>query len=102
MNPSTFETTDLFRAAFILCVGGELKNVRFKTNGKQTASFIFTGLNLQKHVEKYRSGQARVEPLSLKESLNHLRDILFEELRKDNRRYDYERKRNNKIRRLQY
>ena len=40
---STLETTDIFRGAFYLCMGGRLENIRFNGNGKQIASFMFTG-----------------------------------------------------------
>jgi hypothetical protein len=38
---------------------------------------------LDKLDRDYRSGQALVNPLQFRESLNHLRDILFEKLRED-------------------
>jgi hypothetical protein len=31
----------------------------------------------------YRSGNARINPLQFRETLNHLRDILFEKLREN-------------------
>ncbi len=93
------ETTDIFRGAYFLCVGGELINVSFRSNGGNTATFIFTGSDLQNHDKTYRNGKALVNPLQFREELNHLRDILFEKQRKETRRYDYERK---KRTRMQY
>ena len=95
MNTSTLETTDIFRGAFFLCVGGDLTNIRFMTNGKQTATFMFTGPDLHKHDKEYRNGHAVVNPLQFKEALNHLRDVLFEKLRENRKpemRYDRSRK----------
>ncbi len=97
MKTSKLETTDIFRGAFFLCVGGELKNVSFQSNRGNTATFIFTGSNLQKHDKDYRIGKALVNPLQFREELNHLRDILFEKQRNETRRYDNGRKK-----RMQY
>ena len=92
MNTSTLETTDIFRGAFFLCVGGDLSQVSFRPNGGNTATFMFTGPNLHKHDKDYRNGHAQVNPLQFKEALNHLRDILFERQRRQLRRYDNERR----------
>lgn len=81
MKTINLETTDIFRGAFFLCMGGELNGVRFRKNGKRIASFLITGKDLDKLDRDYRSGHALVNPLQFRESLNHLRDILFEKLR---------------------
>ena len=64
-----------------MCRGGELSGIRFRDNGKRIACFLFTGRGLDKLDKQYRDGQALVNPLQFRESLNHLRDILFEKLR---------------------
>ncbi|MBC2717919.1 MAG: hypothetical protein HF978_21675 [Desulfobacteraceae bacterium] len=97
MAASSLETTDIFRGAFFMCMGGDLADIRFRTNGKQIATFSFTGEDLQKHDLAYRNGRALVNPLQFREALNHLRDILFERLRKqqsqrNEMRYDRKRK----------
>jgi len=81
LNTNSLETTDIFRGAFYLCMGGDLETIRFRQNGKQIASFMFTGPDLIRHDKDYRNGHALVNPLQFRESLNHLRDILFEKLR---------------------
>ena len=92
MNTSSLETTDIFRGAFFICMGGDLSGirlrpkatpgqVRFRQNGKQIASFMFTGHDLHKHDREYISGHAMVNPVQFREALNHLRDILFKQLR---------------------
>ena len=81
MRTNSLETTDIFRGAFFLCKGGDLETIRFRKNGKQIASFLFTGPDLTKHDKEYRNSHALVNPLQFRESLNHLRDILFEKLR---------------------
>ena len=85
---STLETTDIFRGAFYLCVGGRLEDIRFNRDGKQIASFMFTGPDLVEHDRAYRDGHALVNPVQFRESLNHLRDILFNQLRQRETRYD--------------
>ena len=89
---STLETTDIFRGAFYLCCGGHLEDIRFNGNhaerDRRIASFIFTGPDLAEHDRAYRDGHALVNPLQFREALNHLRDILFKQIR-DRRRSEY-------------
>ncbi len=95
MNINNLETTDIFRGAFFMCMGGDLIDIRFRPSGKQIASFHFTGPELTTHDRDYRNGQALVIPLQFREALNHLRDILFEQLR-DRGRYNNEIRRSRK------
>ena len=108
MNTTSLETTDIFRGAFFLCKGGDLSEVRFRNNGKRIATFLIIGKDLDKLDKAYRSGKAQVDPLQFRESLNHLRDILFEKLREHSptsrERYAaakggtrYDRKRQNRV-----
>jgi len=83
LKTNSLETTDIFRGAYFLCRGGELSGVRFRSNGKRVASFLFTGRGLDRLDKQYRDGQALVNPLQFRESLNHLRDILFNKLREN-------------------
>lgn len=83
MIKTSLETTDIFRGAFFLCKGGDLSRIRFRKNGKRIASFLITGNGLDKLDRDYRAGRALVNPLQFRESLNHLRDILFEKLREN-------------------
>ena len=83
MKTSRLETTDIFRGAFFLCKGAELTEVSFRNNGKRIATFLITGDGLDKLDKQYRDGQALVNPLQFRESLNHLRDILFNKLREN-------------------
>ena len=91
MEKASLETTDIFRGAFYLCMGSDLSNIRFKTNGKQIATFHFTGKDLHRHDKAYINGNATVNPVQFREALNHLRDILFEKMRRG--RYENDRKR---------
>ena len=95
LNPKSLETTDIFRGAFFLCMGNDLKDIRFRDNGKRIISFLFTGAELNRLDKDYRDGQALVNPVQFRESLNHLRDIVFEKLHENKNgemRYDRKRK----------
>lgn len=89
---STFEVTDLFKSAFFLCMGARLDQVQVRNNGRRIATFLITGKDLDRHDRDYRSGRALVNPVQLRESLNHLRDVMFEKLRnQEGRRRDGDR-----------
>lgn len=75
------EITDIFRGAFLLASGGDLAEIRIRNNGKRIATFLITGENLDKLDREYRTGQALVNPVQLREALNHLRDVMFRKLR---------------------
>ncbi|MFH1163232.1 MAG: hypothetical protein V1852_04140 [Pseudomonadota bacterium] len=86
----SLETTDIFRGAFLLASGGDLTDVRVRNNSKRIASFLITGPGLDRLNSDYRSGRALVNPVQLRESLNHLRDVLFTRLRESEGRARYE------------
>ena len=77
------EITDIFRGAFLLASGGELAEVRVRNNGRRIATFLIAGENLAELDRDYRTGRALVNPLQLRESLNHLRDVMFKKLREN-------------------
>lgn len=81
----TVETTDIFRGAFFLSKGGKLFEVHLSEDNRQIVSFRITGENLTDLDEAYRAGKATVDPMQLRESLNHLRDVLFRTLRENER-----------------
>jgi hypothetical protein len=78
---STVEETDIFKSAYLLASGGDLSGIRIKPGHRRIAAFTITGCDLEKLEMDYRRGTALVNPLQLKECLNHLRDVLFEKLR---------------------
>lgn len=79
----SLETTDIFRGAFLLAKGGELAGVTVSGNGRRIATFLIAGEDLDKLEREYRAGRALVNPLELRESLNHLRDVMFKKLREN-------------------
>ena len=87
MKTRHVETTDIFRGAFYLCMGAELEAIGFRSTGSHLATFLFIGPDLKKHDLDYRNGRAKVNPLQFREALNHLRDLLFENLREKERGY---------------
>ena len=86
-----YETTDIFVGAFILSRGGALRGIRIKDAARGIAAFEMSGEGLALLDREYRSGQALVNPVDLRESLNMLRDMLFD-LREMRRRDDRPRK----------
>jgi hypothetical protein len=89
---TSLETTDIFREAFFLCSGGRLADVRFAEDRRTIATFLIEGEDIDQLDLDYRNGQALVNPLLFRETLNHLRDILFKKLREAGR-YENDRKR---------
>ena len=88
---SILETTDIFRGAFFLSKGGKLSDVHLSKDHRQIVSFRIIGEDLLTLDEDYRTGKATVDPLQLRESLNHLRDVLFRALRENERNKNNER-----------
>ena len=93
MNTSILETTDIFHGAFHLCNGAELCGITIKHNGRLIGSFRIRGEGLSELDKAYRNGRALVNPLQLRESLNYLRNVLFDKLQETGReRSDRKRK----------
>jgi hypothetical protein len=78
---TTLEVTDLFRGAYLLASGADLAGVRLRGRGRPLVLFSFTGRDLARLDRDYRRGRALVNPLELREALNHLRDVMFARLR---------------------
>ena len=93
----TLEVTDLYKGAFLLCMGGQLVRVLIRNHGRPIATFLITGPDIDRFDDEYRNGRALVNPMQFKESVNHLRDAMFEKLR--NHRAEGRTKRDNRPRR---
>lgn len=87
MSRTSLETTDIFIGAFLLSQGGSLSGIRIKDGVRGIAAFQIEGENLERLGNEYGAGKALVNPLRLRESLNQLRDVLFE-FREKGARYD--------------
>ena len=77
------ETSDIFKSAFLLCAGANLESTRM--NDRKQVIFTLCGEDLDQVELSYRLGQARVEPLRLRDVLNVLRDLIFETLNNSRR-----------------
>jgi hypothetical protein len=91
----TVEVTDLYKGAFLLCMGGQLVRVLIRNHNRRIATFLITGPDIDRWDNDYRAGRALVNPVQLRESVNHLRDVMFEKLRnhKAEGRYNANRQR---------
>lgn len=87
----SYETTDIFIGAFLLSRGGVLHGIRIKDAVRGIAAFEIAGHDLARLDREYRSGAALVNPVHLRESLNMLRDMLFD--LRERRRGDHDRTR---------
>jgi hypothetical protein len=75
------ETADLFRGAYLLCRGGRVGGSRL---ARGQVLFRIEGEGLAEEDLRYRTGGALINPLQLRETLNLLRDLVFERLRTEN------------------
>jgi hypothetical protein len=73
------ETSDIFQGAYFLTCSCRIKET--KLVGGNQVRFVIEGKNLLEEEERYRTGQASVNPLQLKECLNFLRHKLSQTLR---------------------
>ena len=99
LDQITLELTDIYRSAYHLCMGGDLVGIKANKDSRQIMRFLIKGEGLDKLDRKYRTGQALVNPLQLREALNHLRDVLFtkrDEYKNKKGRLNNDRKRNYK------
>ena len=80
---NAIESRDIYKGAYFLCRGHRIASVH-QSQGQ--VSFIFEGNNIIEEDIKYRTGKALINPVQLKETLNYLRDLVFEKLRSENKR----------------
>lgn len=80
------KTTDLYCASYIFSKGGELKEVILSHRGRRPCcEFVFIGDQVCQLEKTFLSGKATVEITTFKASLNHIKDVMFKELRDVNR-----------------
>jgi hypothetical protein len=72
------ETSDLFRGAYLLCCGARVGALIVQ---RGQVRFVIEGEDVGREDMRYRTGCAQVNPIALRESLNLLRDLMFERLR---------------------
>lgn len=75
-------TTDIYEGAYLLSEGMELKNIwEDKTKRKRSVVFEFNGNNIEVLKSAYLRGRARANVLKFKNSVNELKDIMFNLIR---------------------
>lgn len=75
----SIETGDLFRAAYLVSRGGRV--ARVYVEGRDHVVLLLEGEALLQEDQRYRKAAGLVEPLTLKENLNRLRDLVKTTLR---------------------
>lgn len=73
------KTHDLFYSAYLLSNGGRLTATHVAMDGSRRVSFEFQSPKLGELSQEYLSGEATVNLRELKASLNHLKQIIFQE-----------------------
>lgn len=97
MKMDTLETSCIFRSAFHVCNGADLSGIIVSSNGRRIASFQLEGEGIYQQDKAYRKGEARVNPLQLREALNYVRDQLFKRLKNENEGRSRNEKRKKRI-----
>ena len=77
------ETEDVFKGASLLCMGATLEEVKCR---HYTVTFTLKGEELNHVHMNYMSGKTQVNPLQLKETLNMLKDMIFQNKRNRERK----------------
>jgi hypothetical protein len=81
---NAIETADLYRGAYLLCCGGRIGETRLS---RGQVLFVIEGDEVIEEDRRYRTGKALVNPVQLRETVNLLRDLVFERLRGERRMY---------------
>jgi hypothetical protein len=80
-------TTDIYEGAYLLSKGIELSNIwEDYSRKKKTVVFEFKGDDIGLLRKTYLRGQAKANVLRLKNSINELKDVMFNLLREKNLR----------------
>ena len=73
------ETGDVFRAAYLVSRGARV--IKATVQGGDHVALTLSGEDLDQEDLRYRTAAGLVEPLTLKENLNRLRDLIKKTLR---------------------
>ncbi|MBF0197708.1 MAG: hypothetical protein HQL32_08355 [Planctomycetes bacterium] len=77
------EVRDLFEGAYLLIKGFELKDLTVtNSSGRKVGTFVLSGEKVQIASEDYRSGRATANVKMLKMTVDHLKDLLFQKIKK--------------------
>jgi len=75
---------DLFEVAYLLIRGFELEELSIQANrGRKVVTFILKGEGISTASQDYRNGKATANVRLLKTTVDHLKDLMFNQIRKD-------------------
>ena len=75
-------TRDIFHAAYLVTQGMRISGILpDRTNNRSKAIFLIEGPGIAELEEQYRSGTVLVNVFSLKESVQRVKDVMFDYLR---------------------
>ncbi|PKO58034.1 MAG: hypothetical protein CVU24_17905 [Betaproteobacteria bacterium HGW-Betaproteobacteria-18] len=76
------QTRDIFHAAYLVTQGMRITEILpDKTNNRSKAIFVIEGQRIAEYEEQYRNGTVLVNVFSLKESVQRVKDVMFDYLR---------------------
>ncbi len=77
------ETTDLYFSAYLMSKGISLDSMNVQNDGnRQKIIFVFSGNGeLDRLNHEFQKGSALVNPIDLKKSILHLKDMMYDKLR---------------------
>lgn len=77
-EPERFSCSDLWLAAMLHSQRKKLVDVQVNKQGRFSVFFTFQGENISPTVESYCKEEATANVTSLRSSMNHLRDLIFQ------------------------
>ena len=78
-------TTDLYESGFLLCAGAQLADIWNERNKTSTVVFVFDGdYELEELQKSYHNGTATVNLAEYRQSLEEIKDKMFQLIRKEN------------------
>lgn len=77
-------TRDLFKSASLMCLGVSLSEIRPDDHG---INFILTGNHLFNLEDEYAQGKTQINPLTLKQHLDNLRQLIRTQRNSQHGRY---------------
>lgn len=84
-------TTDIYEGAYLLSQGMQLEKLWLNgKNSRRNVVFEFIGSNVELLRKDYQKGSATCNVIGLKQSLNELKDRMFNLMRTEERRENYE------------
>ncbi|MCK5179748.1 MAG: hypothetical protein KAR07_03810 [Spirochaetes bacterium] len=76
------KTRDIFHAAYLITQGMTLKTILpDTTSNRSKAIFILEGEGISFFEERYKSGRVEVNVFALKDSVQRVKDVMFDYLR---------------------